>query len=98
MRDWRSTKVQFYGCLGFLNFFKEGNIRHSFFIISDKFEMKFISDDVSTNRFYHQSPMQTEKSQSEGKRMMPETRFTEFPTLSIDQRFGIAPSASETVD
>ena len=40
--------------------------------------------------------MQTEKSQPEGKRIMPETRFTEFPALSIDARVGISRSASET--
>ena len=42
--------------------------------------------------------MQTEKSQPEGKRMMPETRFTEFPALSVDRRIGISLSASETDD
>ena len=40
--------------------------------------------------------MQTEKSQPEGKRLMPETRFTEFPALSIDPRVVISRSASET--
>ena len=40
--------------------------------------------------------MQTEKSQSEGKRIMPETRFTEFPALSVDPRVGISRSAMET--
>ena len=40
--------------------------------------------------------MQTEKSQPEGKRIMPETRFTEFQSLSIDARVGISRSASET--
>ena len=34
--------------------------------------------------------MQTEKSQSEGIRIMPETRFTEFPALFIDQRVEIS--------
>ena len=29
------------------------------------------------NRIYHRSLMQTEKSQPKGKRIMPETRFTE---------------------
>ena len=28
--------------------------------------------------------MQTEKSKPEGKRIMPETRFTEFPALSVE--------------
>ena len=28
--------------------------------------------------------MQTEKSQPEGKRVMPETRFTKIPALSVD--------------
>ena len=53
---------------------------------------------LATNRIYHWSPMQTEKSQPEGKRIMPETRFTEFPTLSIDSRVGIVSSALETDD
>ena len=43
--------------------------------------------------------MQTEKSLPEGmvtKRIMPETRFTEFPELSVDPRFGSSRSASVT--
>ena len=48
------------------------------------------------NRLLHRSPMQTEKSQLEGTRIMPETRFTEFPELSVDPRVGISRSASET--
>ena len=32
--------------------------------------------------------MQTDKSQPEGKRIIPETRFTEFPALSVDQGLG----------
>ena len=36
--------------------------------------------------------MQTEKSVPEGKRIMPETRFTEFPALSVDPRVGISRS------
>ena len=39
-----------------------------------------------------------EKSQPEGKQIMPETRFTEFPALSVDQRVGISWSASKTDD
>ena len=50
------------------------------------------------NRIYHRSPMQTEKFQPEGKRMMPETRFTSFPALSVDPRVGISRSASKTDD
>ena len=50
------------------------------------------------NRSCHQSLMQTEKSQPEGKRIMPETRFTEFPALSVDPRVGISRSASGTDD
>ena len=42
--------------------------------------------------------MQTEKSQPKGKWRMPETRFTEFPALSVDLRVGISQSASETDD
>ena len=50
---------------------------------------------LKINRIYHRSPMQTEKSQPEGKRIMPETRFTEFPAFSVDPRVGVAPSASD---
>ena len=39
--------------------------------------------------------MQTEKSQAEGKWIMPKTRFTGFPALSIDGRIGISRSASQ---
>ena len=39
---------------------------------------------------------QTEKSQLEGKRTMPETRFNEFLALSVDPRVGISRSAMET--
>ena len=42
--------------------------------------------------------MQTEKSQPEGKRILPETRFTEFPAFSVDPRVGISRSASHTDD
>ena len=40
--------------------------------------------------------MQIEKSQPEGERIMLETRFTEFPALSVDPRVGISRSAPET--
>ena len=33
--------------------------------------------------------MRTKKFQPKGKRIMPETRFTEFPALSVDPRVGI---------
>ena len=38
--------------------------------------------------------MQTKKSQPEGKQIMLETRFTEFPALSVDQRVGISQSVT----
>ena len=41
---------------------------------------------VQINRICYRSLMQTEKSQPEGKRIMPETKFTEFPALFVDQR------------
>ena len=47
--------------------------------------------------FYRKSPMQTEKSQPEGKRILPETRFNQFPALSVDSWTEIFRSASETV-
>ena len=37
--------------------------------------------------------MQTEKSKPEGKRIEPETRFTEFPAFSVDPMVGISRSA-----
>ena len=48
------------------------------------------------NRIYYQSSMQTEKSQPEGRRVMPKTRFTSFPALSVDPRVEISWSASVT--
>ena len=39
--------------------------------------------------------MQTEKSQLEGERIMLETRFTEFPALSVDPKIGISRPTSE---
>ena len=41
-----------------------------------------------TIRIYHRSPMQ--KSHPKGKRIMPETRFTDFPALSVDPRAGLS--------
>ena len=51
---------------------------------------------LETNRIHHRSPMQIEQFQPEGKRIMPESRFTEFSALSVDPRVGISRSASET--
>ena len=48
------------------------------------------------NRIFHRFMVQTEKSQPRGERIMPETKFTEFPALSIDPRVGISQPASET--
>ena len=45
---------------------------------------------------YHRPLLQTEKSQPGSKRIMPETRGTEFPELSVDPRVGISRSALET--
>ena len=50
------------------------------------------------DRIYHWSPMQAEKSQPEGKRIMPETRFSQFPALYFDPKVGTSLSASETDD
>ena len=49
-----------------------------------------------TNRIYHRSLMQTEQSQPKGKRIMADTRLTEFPALSVGPRVGISRSESET--
>ena len=51
---------------------------------------KYIDPVTKIKRIYCRSPMQTEKSQPEGKRIMPETRFTEYPALSVDPRVGIS--------
>ena len=40
--------------------------------------------------------MQTEKPQPEANRKMPETRYIEFPELSVEPRVGISRCASET--
>ena len=48
------------------------------------------------NRIYHRSPIQTENSQNKCKRILPQTKFTEVPALSIDPRVGISRSTSET--
>ena len=40
--------------------------------------------------------IKTEKSQPEGKQIVPETRFTEFLALSVDPRVGIFWPALET--
>ena len=41
------------------------------------FRLRVESNRGGRNRIYNRSPMQTEKYQPKGKRMMPETRFTE---------------------
>ena len=68
--------------------FSDENQNHNRRRCKDSLSMK--------NRIYHRSAMQTEKSQSKSKRIMSETRFTEFPALSVDPRVGISRSASET--
>ena len=50
------------------------------------------------NRIYHRYPMQIVQSLPEIKRMMPETRFTEFLAFFVYPRVGISRSASETDD
>ena len=55
-----------------------------------------ITQKFQNNRIHHRSLMQTEKSQLEGLGIIPETRVTEFPALSVDPRVGISRSASET--
>ena len=44
------------------------------------------------------SPMQTKKSQPEGKLIMPEKRFTSFLAFSVDPRVWIFLTALETDD
>ena len=59
-------------------------------------EIQIELSELETNRIYHRYSVQTEKNQAEGKLIMSKTRFTEFPTLSVDPRVGISWSASET--
>ena len=47
-------------------------------------------------RILNRSLMQIEFSQPEGKWIMPETRFIEFPALLVDLSVGISRSASDT--
>ena len=51
---------------------------------------------MKTNRIYHQSLMQTEKFQPEGKWIMQKTRFAKFLAFYVDLRVGISRSTSET--
>ena len=53
---------------------------------------KVYTEKGGMNRIYHRF----RKSQPEGKRIMPETRFTEFPTLSVDPKVGVSQSVPET--
>ena len=48
-----------------------------------------LDDNSVINKIYNLSPMQTEISQPEGKQILLETRFTEFPELSADSRVEI---------
>ena len=48
------------------------------------------------NRLYYRPPMQIEKALPEDKRVMPETRFIEFPALSVDARVGESLPVSKT--
>ena len=48
-----------------------------------------------TKSICNRSPMHTENSQPVGKRIMPETRFTECAALSVEPRVGIFRSFTE---
>ena len=54
-----------------------------------------LTEEAEINRILHRFPVLTEKFQPEGKRIMPETRFTEFPALTVFPRVGISRSVSE---
>ena len=47
------------------------------------------------NRIYQRSLMQTKKSQPDGKQIMPRTRFTGFPEVSVGPSVEVSWSASE---
>ena len=46
------------------------------------------SSSAGKDKYNLSSAPDAEKSQPEGKRRMPETRFTEFPALSVDRGLG----------
>ena len=71
---------------------------HNVVQTSMAFGQSWMDFNVSINRICHRSSMQTEKSQPSGERIMSETKFTEFPALSVDPRVVISRSASETDD
>ena len=50
---------------------------------------------IVTNRIFHRFLMQTEKSKTEGKRIMLGMRFIEFPALSVDPRVRVFRSVSK---
>ena len=58
--------------------------------------LRFKTVPNETNRIYHRSPTQGEKCKSKSKQILQETRFTEFPALSVDPRVGISRSATDT--
>ena len=62
----------------------------------DYFDFLSFLKTIETKRIYHRSPIQTEISQPESKRIMLEMKFTKFPALSTDPRVGFSRSASET--
>ena len=43
---------------------------------------------IEIDTIYHRPAMQTENFHPEDKPKMPETRFTEFPPLSVNPRVG----------
>ena len=63
---------------------------------SDWQQQVFQGRSLRINKILHRLPMQTERSQPEGKRIFLEMRFTEFPAFSVDPRVGVSRSASET--
>ena len=65
---------------------------------SDAYRLRYAARLISVkqNRIEHRVAKQTEKSQPEGKRIMPESSFTDIPALSVDPRVWISRSASET--
>ena len=66
--------------------------------IKRQFNDFFLGVQNVIERICHRLPMQIEKSQPEGKNIMPATRFTEFPVISVDPRVGIARSVPGTDD
>ena len=74
----------------------EEKLTFFFFKFLINYTGKVYESHFEKNRIYPRLPMQIQIFQSEGKWIMPETRFNKFPALSVDPKVGISMSASDT--